>query len=115
MVLVRGFVLASVLLFASGCFVFEELDKGMEIMEAHTPAVNKQKKKEEEEAARLAEEGEKPPTYQQAVSSWFESAKTLSRPPGDESDEDPMVSCRYDGKTLFTRRSACLARGGRAS
>jgi hypothetical protein len=91
----------------SGCFVFEELDKGMEIMEAHTP----KKQKEEEAAAKLAE-GEKPPTYAQSVGNWFQNAKSLA-PREQTASDDPMVPCTAQGRTLFTRRSDCLARGGR--
>ena len=36
------------LAFGSGCFVFEEIDSGMAIMEAHTPAANKKKQAEEQ-------------------------------------------------------------------
>jgi hypothetical protein len=93
-------------LLVSGCFVFEEIDKGMEIMEAHTPAANK--KKQEQDA--LAESGEKPPTYAEKVGGWFENAKSLA--PGDSTSADPLIACRTGGRTLFTKRADCLARGG---
>lgn len=93
----------------SGCFVFDEIDKGMEIMDAHTPAANKKKQKEEVEAA----QGEKPPTYQQAVESWWKDAKSLSLAPGDaEASDDPVVPCTHEGKQVFTKQSDCIARGG---
>jgi hypothetical protein len=90
----------------SGCFVFEEIDKGMEIMEAHTPAANKKK---QEEAAPGAD-GEKPPTYAEKVGGWFENARSIA--PGESHSGEPLVSCRTGGKTLFTKRADCLARGG---
>jgi len=107
----RFAALAFALAFGTGCFVLDELDAGMEIMESHTPA---DKKKPKTENAKAGPEAEKPPTYQQAVSSWFGNAKTLSKSPGEDEGDDPVVSCRHAGKTLFTKRSACLARGGEA-
>jgi hypothetical protein len=94
-------------LLTSGCFVFEELDKGMEIMEAHTPKKNQ--KQEEEQLA----EGEKRPTYAQSVGNWFQNAKSLA-PREQTATDDPMVKCTAQGRTLFTKRSDCLARGGRS-
>ena len=98
--LLRLLALAAVLALGSGCFVFDELDK----------------KKPQASGGGGAEEGapEAPPTYQQAVSSWFEGARTLSKSPGEAEDADPMVSCRHGGRTFFARRSDCLARGGEA-
>jgi hypothetical protein len=101
-------VLFLIPLLTSGCFVFEELDKGMEIMDAHTP--KKVKEQEEAEAAKLAN-GEKPPTYAQSVGSWFQNAKSLA-PREQTASDDPMVKCTAQGRMLFTKRSDCLARGG---
>jgi len=111
--LLRLVALAAVLMLASGCFVFEELDKGMEIMESHTPA-DKKKPATAGAGGAEGEAAEAPPTYQQAVSSWFEGAHTLSKSPDEEAGENPMVSCRHGGRTFFSRRSDCLARGGEA-
>ena len=99
----------------SGCFVFDEIDSGMEIMEAHTPAANKKKK--EEAAAQTTKDGEAPPTYSQVTQDWWKDASSLSKAPeeeGDAPDPNAMVSCQHGGKTFFARRSDCLARGGRA-
>ena len=104
----RAVLLLIVPLLGSGCFVFEEIDKGMEIMEAHTPTKNKQKREEEEKLA----QGEKPLTYSQKVGGWFENAKSLA-PREHTSSGDPMVSCAAQGRSFFTKRSDCLARGGR--
>lgn len=93
----------------SGCFVLEEIDAGMEIMEAHTPT-DRKKQKEQEQAR--ASQGEKPPTYQEAVEGWWKDAKSLSRAPGDAEADDPMVPCSHAGRQVFTRRSDCIARGG---
>ena len=99
--------LAPILLFGSGCFVFDEIDKGMKIMEAHSP--NRNKKKQEEEA----KDSEKSPTYRETVHAWWKDAKTLSISPGDrKASDDPMVLCNHRGKTVFTKKSDCIARGG---
>lgn len=101
------------LVFAPGCFVFDELDKGEAIMDAHRPAAKK--KKEEVEAAKS---GEAPPTYSQVTQNWWKDATSLSKAPeqGDDEAGDPnaTVTCKHEGKTFFTRRSDCLARGGSA-
>jgi hypothetical protein len=115
----RGLLTLALLLplvFGSGCFVFDELDKGKEIMDAHTPAAKK--KKDEAEAAKAAAgNGEAPPTYDQLTQKWWKDASSLSKAPDEEDGEAPdpnaTVSCQHDGKTFYTRRSDCLARGGR--
>ena len=91
----------------SGCFAFDEIDAGMEIMEAHTPASKKKAKKEAEET----KDG-KPPTYAQKVGEWWGKASTLSSKP-TATGENATVACKVDGTTLFTRKVDCLARGGR--
>ena len=71
-----------------------------------TPAANKKK---QEEAAPGAD-GETPPTYAEKVGGWFENARSIA--PGESHSGEPLVSCRTGGKTLFTKRADCLARGG---
>lgn len=113
----RGLQILALMLplaFGTGCFVFDELDAGMEIMEAHTPQ-NKKKAKAEAEAAAAAQ-GEAPPTYDQVVQDWWKDAGSLNAAPraeGEAAGDDAMVPCAHGGKTLFTRKSDCLARGGR--
>lgn len=105
----RTLALVVPLLFGSGCFVFDEIDAGMEIMDAHSPKANKNKQK----AAAPQADGEKPPTYQQMVHSWWKDAKTISVSPVDrEESDDPMIACSHAGKTVFTKHSDCVARGG---
>jgi hypothetical protein len=101
---------------ASGCFVFDEIDSGMEIMEAHTPAANKAKAAEEAKGTKGGKDGEAAPTYGQVTQEWWKDATSLSSAPEEETDgPDPnaTVTCKHDGKTFFTRRSDCLARGGK--
>ena len=99
------------LVLATGCFVFDELDAGMDIMEAHTP--RDKKKKEGDAQATAKQEGEKPLTYSQATQAWWKDAKSLSTPPEDgEATGDPIVPCRRAGQSQFMKRSDCLSRGG---
>ena len=105
-------LLISVALLGSGCFVLDELEAGEAILDAHTPA-DKKKEREQAAAKKAGSQGaEAPPSYQESVSGWFENARTLSTGPGGDEGEDPVVSCRHGGQSLFTRRSDCLARGG---
>jgi hypothetical protein len=97
----------------SGCFVWEELEKGEAILDAHSP--NRNKRKQEEEAAAKAAEAENAPTAAQRAAQWWDSARAIGPRPDDKPDADPMVSCRIDGATRFTKRSDCMARGGSPS
>jgi len=104
----RTFALVIPLVFGSGCFVFDELDAGMEIMESHTPADKKKAKQAGQKA-----EGEKPPTYQESLQAWWGEAKSINvSKEARLAEDDPMVPCKHQGKTVFTRRSDCVARGG---
>ena len=96
-----------------GCFAFDEIDKGMEIMDAHTSTENR-KKEEARKAAEAAGRGEdeKPPTYAEKVGEWWQDATSLSSKPN--ASAEPFVSCTAGGKTFYTKRSDCAARGGRA-
>ncbi|MGH0029615.1 MAG: hypothetical protein ACQGVC_07485 [Myxococcota bacterium] len=97
------------LVFGSGCFVLDEIDAGMEIMDAHSPERNQQKQGQQAAAG----DGEKPPTYDQVRSEWWKDANTLSLSPDEKAaQEDPLVPCQHAGKSVYTKRSDCLARGG---
>lgn len=98
-----------VALLCSGCFVMDELDAGMEIMDAHTPA--DKKKAKAAETAEAGEEPEKPPTYDEAVTGWFQNAQTLG--PRKEGGDNPMVKCEIGGSVRFTKRVDCRSQGGR--
>jgi hypothetical protein len=96
-----------VLCFAlAGCFVFDELDSGMEMMEKNSP----QNAKKAEAPA--GEDPNKPPSGD----AWWSSAKSIDRRSADESadpaDPTQLVSCRLSGGTRFMRRGDCLSQGG---
>ena len=93
-----------------GCFVFEELDSGMEMMDKPTFA-KKEKKAAPKTAARPSGgSSSSGPNVQQRVASWWNEARSVN---SGEVDEN-MVACEIGGKTQFMGKTDCLARGGRA-
>jgi hypothetical protein len=95
----------------SGCFVLDELEKGEAIIDAHSP--NRKKRMKEEEEALAKTEAEKQPSASQQMAKWWDNARSIGPRPDDKPDADPMVSCTIAGGVRFTRRSDCLAGGGR--
>lgn len=103
-------VYIAALFLLSGCFVWDELEKGEALMDAYSP--NRRKRMEEEEAARAAAEAEKQPTASERAAAWWDSARSIGPRPDDAPSDDPMVSCRLGGSVRFTKRSECMSRGG---
>jgi hypothetical protein len=99
----RGFVLLLICLFTSGCFVFDEIDKGNKILDKNFS------KKAEAKPAPPAAAANAPKTG----SGWWASAKSLTGPVSDEGGNDPAVSCQVGGSTRFMRKSDCLSQGGK--
>lgn len=110
----RAALIAALLLVAPGCFVFDELDAGREIMEKHSPK-NKVEKKEEEspKAAASARGGDDEGLVAQ-LRGWLvdRTAKTTPDRPQYDPDDVP-VRCRIGAGTHFVRKSDCQIRGGR--
>ena len=106
----RILALALVAQLASGCFVFDEIDKGNKLMEENSGKLQ-QKQKEEAAAATAAAkggttgEGEK-------KKSWWETARTISAADKAPTD-DPHVRCSLGGKERFMVQSDCVSQGGR--
>ena len=94
----------------SGCFVFDELDAGHEILDAHTPAAKKKPAAAQTTEAGEGQEG--PPTGQ----AWWSGAKSLNTAPQEPEAGDPnaLVECRLGKGTRFMRRGDCASQGGRA-
>lgn len=107
-------LLASLLLLGStGCFVFDELEKGQEIMDAHTP---KERREAEEAAAAAAdapdaEEGGGVAAMLDRAKDWWRD--TTEPAPVERAPEDVAVRCELAGGMQFMRKSDCLVRGGR--
>ncbi len=95
----------------SGCFVVDELDAGMEILEAHTP---KEKAAPEEPAAPAApaRKADSGPGMLEELQSW--ASKKLEKPPPPPDPDDAIVRCIVRGSVQFTRKYECAMKGGRA-
>lgn len=102
-----------VLVLCQGCFVFDELDKGEAIMDAHSPNRNKH----------ASDEAPPPPASQDddegslltdlkdgVVGLWTEASEP--KPPERDPDDVP-VACAVSGQTVFVRKTDCIVRGGR--
>lgn len=97
----------------SGCFVFDELEKGKEIMDAHTPKKDGAVEAPAEPAAargKKAEEGVVDGLLASAQSWWKDTTEPA---PLERDPEDVAVTCELGGGTQFMRKSDCLVRGGR--
>jgi hypothetical protein len=104
----RVVLLALVAQLATGCFVFDELDKGNQELDRHS-ATRNEKAKEKAAAAAKAAPGK--PAEGDKKKSWWESARSLSMAEKAPSD-DPHVRCRVDGKETFMVQSDCVSQGG---
>jgi len=97
----------------SGCFVFDELDKGNKILDQHSPTRNDAAKAKQAEAAKTAAAAPgKPGDPNAKKKSWWETARSISAADKPQTD-DPHVRCRVDGKVLFMLQSDCMTQGGR--
>jgi hypothetical protein len=101
-------VLAAALL-CSGCFVWDEIEAGRAIMEAHSP--NSDKK--EEVAGDLAGANDSPKSARQRLAEYYAKQRTKAAAPTKSLDPAADVGrCRIGSTTQFTRRSDCALRGG---
>ena len=93
----------------SGCFVFDEIDKGMARLKKHSPPSNKQGEKVEGDSglsfAALRERGQ---NALGDLSVKVEEAMAKAPDPANV-----VITCETDGRTEFTRKFDCLSRGGR--
>lgn len=108
----RLWVLLLAAILCSGCFVFDEIDAGMELMEKHSPKASKSKQ---------AQKAPEPASQKKGLRAWWDEQKALAlerrarreeaaKPPPDP--EDALVSCRVSGKIQFVRGKDCQNRGG---
>lgn len=111
----RTVLLIAVVLFSTGCFVFDELDKGRAIMEQHSPK-NKAEREKPPAPVRSATRpaAKKDEGLLASVQGWLSDHKPAATPSGPTRDPDDVpVSCRYGNRTHFLRKSDCLLRGGK--
>ena len=97
--MVRVIVLLLACVFASGCFVFDELDKGEKILEEMSPT---------KPAAAPAEQRSRGAGGRRAGGRT--RSRSSGRPTGE--GENPVVSCTIGKATKFMRRGDCLSQGG---
>jgi hypothetical protein len=99
-----------------GCFVFEEIEKGQQIMDQHSPKVRAMKEQKEKETAasktaragaRQEEEGGILDDLQQ----WWQKSREPAPP--ERGPDDVVVRCQIGGSMHFMRKSNCKIRGGR--
>ena len=98
-----------------GCFVFDELDKGEEIMRQHRPKnideveaepAPTTRPKRKDDAGMLAFAKGLPG---RALGWWEE----LQEPDPEDRPVDEVVRCELPERIQFTRKSDCIVRGGR--
>jgi hypothetical protein len=110
----RAPALLLVALLASGCFVFDELDTAHKTMDELSggPA----HKAEPEPPAGGGGEADGPGLLARVQAWWTSQGAGPSRSEDDgpeRNPEDVPVRCEVDGRSVFTHKFDCLARGGR--
>ena len=109
----RVLVFALSLLLCSGCFVIDEIDAGIEIIDQHgNKGKNKKSAEPESEPARPAAAEKEGPGFFDAAVSWAE--QKLEGPPPPPDPADFPIRCWINGKEHFRTRWDCEARGGKA-
>jgi hypothetical protein len=109
----RGLAWLLALCLCSGCFVSDELDKGMETMNKNgrKPPTKAAEAPPAEEAPTAAPAPEGPGMLHELVS-WAQKALEPAPPPPDPMDA--AVRCFVGQRQHFSTRYECEARGGRA-
>jgi hypothetical protein len=109
-----AFLLVCCCLSGTGCFIFDEIDKGQEEMRKHSPAA-KNDPAEKDSAVQAGKGGISLTALRDRgagvlgdLSGRVEEA--LQRAPDPD---NIVVSCRIEGRTEFTRKFDCQSRGGR--
>ena len=108
----RLLALALVALLGSGCFVFEELDHGNEIMDSHSAKRKNAAQASTEAAAAKPNAANQEGTPEEQQKKWWASATSLSTADQAPKD-DPHVRCKIEKKERFMLRSDCLTQGGK--
>ncbi len=99
-------VLSVALGLCTGCFVFDEIDQGRELMKKHSGR-NPRPAATAEPAAPDEDEG---PGLLARVQQYLQDRRESSQAERDPQDE--IVTCDLEDGLTFTYASDCLARGG---
>ena len=105
----RVLACVSAAVLCSGCFVFEELDAGTDILDSHTPTAAKSEP--EPAAAPQASASSSDSGWRDQLKEWWRTAG--EEEPVPAAADDVLVRCEVRGTTLFVRTSDCRLRGGR--
>jgi len=98
-----------------GCFVFDELQKGEEIMAQHSPKAREKPEAQEEASAARGSPGTGAKQQEgmlERLQLWWQKKREPAPPERDPADV--VVRCQIGGSMQFTRKSDCTLRGGRA-
>ena len=99
-------------LLCGGCFVFDEINKGQELMEQHSP-----KDIDEEPPPAAASSSRRPKEEPNLLVGLLDSAKAwwkaeTAPKPVERDPDDIVVRCDLGDRMQFTRKSDCQVRGG---
>jgi len=110
----RILVVALLASLCQACFVLDELDKGQQLMNQHSPRAREEaaQREEADAAPRTARAGAKQEEGTlEGLKKWWQKKREPA--PAKRDPDDDVVSCRIAGTTHFTRKSDCMLRGGR--
>jgi hypothetical protein len=95
-----------------GCFVFDELDKGRDILDEHggKPGAPKHEAHASAPEPKPAEEPGPLEALLARARAWWQDERVEERP--ERPADDIVVRCDVGGSTHFTHKSECLVRGG---
>ncbi len=98
-------LLLLVALLCGGCFVMDEIDDGLAIMEEHNPGPVTP-------SAATGSDGA-PKSARESLNEYYAKQRAkASTPTKSEDAGDVAGQCRIGGSVQFTRRSDCQLRGG---
>lgn len=100
----------AVLVLCSGCWVMDEIDQGVEILESHSPKKTAEEPQASAPPAAAASKSKGPSAFDELVD-WAQKKLEPAPPPPDPNDQ--MVRCAIGHREQFTARYDCAARGGR--
>jgi ABC-type nitrate/sulfonate/bicarbonate transport system substrate-binding protein len=110
----RILIVALLASLCQGCFVLEEIDKGQQLMDQHSPRAREKAAQQEEAVAgplsarpgAKQEEG-----ILERLAKWWKKKREPA--PSKRDPDDLVVRCQIGRTMHFTRKSDCMLRGGR--